>query len=266
MKKIKLFFLFLLAPFYLSAQVEYVQEYDYGSIMPFISDGTAGYIFYLDDTGEHGLVYNTEIKYQAKYIESKKEYAAELNKKTKKLGMKGDLDYSYMDKDILPQPTEEISEKDLKKIYKEIAPKLGDDGEQNMAEIVKFCEEKGISMQNYFPEHYWAKSLGEGWYIPGNKELELIAKLIIGGIGENYHVKDAFALTKRMTELPGGCCRLFSSFGPNEKGIKSSTMKDAKKGFYSLIAVENSKKGYRKWLELQDEDSSEAIIMAVRKF
>lgn len=263
MKKIKLFFLFLLAPFYLSAQVEYVQEYDYGSIIPFISDRTAGSIFYLDDTGEHGLVYYTGRKYQAKYIESKKEYAAKLNKKTKKLGM-GDLDYSYMDKDILPQPTEEISEKDLKKIYKEIAPKLGDDGEQNMAEIVKFCEEKGISMQNYFPEHYWAKSLGEGWYIPGNKELELIAKLIIGGIGENYHVKDAFALIKRMTEL--SCGDLFSPFGPNEKGIKSSTMKDAKKGFYSLIAVENSKKGYRKWLELQDEDSSEAIIMAVRKF
>ncbi|MBQ2878842.1 MAG: hypothetical protein IJE42_07935 [Bacteroidaceae bacterium] len=263
MKKIKLFFLFLLAPFYLSAQVEYVQEYDYGSIMPFISDRTAGSIFYLDDTGEHGLVYYTGRKYQAKYIESKKEYAAKLNKKTKKLGM-GDLDYSYMDKDILPQPTEEISEKDLKKIYKEIAPKLGNDGEQNMAEIVKFCEEKGISMQNYFPEHYWAKSLGEGWYIPGNKELELIAKLIIGGIGENYHVKDAFALIKRMTEL--SCGDLFSPFGPNEKGIKSSTMKDAKKGFYSLIAVENSKKGYRKWLELQDEDSSEAIIMAVRKF
>ena len=239
MKKIKLFFLFLLAPFYLSAQVEYVQEYDYGSIMPFISDRTAGSIFYLDDTGEHGLVYYTGRKYQAKYIESKKEYAAKLNKKTKKLGM-GDLDYSYMDKDILPQPTEEISEKDLKKIYKEIAPKLGNDGEQNMAEIVKFCEEKGISMQNYFPEHYWAKSLGEGWYIPGNKELELIAKLIIGGIGENYHVKDAFALIKRMTEL--SCGDLFSPFGPNEKGIKSSTMKDAKKGFYSLIAVENSKK------------------------
>lgn len=265
MKKIKLFFLFLLAPFYLSAQVEYVQEYDYGSIMPFISDGTAGTIFYLDDTGEHGLVYYTGRKYQAKYIESKKEYAAKLNKKTKKLGMKGDLDYSYMDKDILPQPTEEISEKDLKKIYKEIAPKLGDDGEQNMAEIVKFCEEKGISMQNYFPEHYWAKSLGEGWYIPGNKELELIAKLIIGGIGENYHVKDVFALTKRMTEL--SCSGLFSPFEPpHEIGIKSSTMKDAKKGFYSLIAVKNSKKGYRKWLELQDEDSSEAIIMAVRKF
>lgn len=263
MKKFKLFFLFLLAPFYLSAQVEYVQEYDYGSIIPFISDGTAGSIFYLDDTGEHGLVYYTGRKYQAKYIESKKEYAAKLNKKTKKLGM-GDLDYSYMDKDILPQPTEEISEKDLKKIYKEIAPKLGDDGEQNMAEIVKFCEEKGISMQNYFPEHYWAKSLGEGWYIPGNKELELIAKLIIGGIGENYHVKDAFALIKRMTEL--SCGDLFSPFEHDEKGIKSSTMKDAKKGFYSLIALENSKKGYRKWLELQDEDSSEAIIMAVRKF
>ena len=263
MKKFKLFFLFLLAPFYLSAQVEYVQEYDYGSIIPFISDGTAGSIFNLDDTREHGLVYYTGRKYQAKYIESKKEYAAKLNKKTKKLGM-GDLDYSYMDKDILPQPTEEISEKDLKKIYKEIAPKLGDDGEQNMAEIVKFCEEKGISMQNYFPEHYWAKSLGEGWYIPGNKELELIAKLIIGGIGENYHVKDAFALIKRMTEL--SCGDLFSPFGPDEKGIKSSTMKDAKKGFYSLIALENSKKGYRKWLELQDEDSSEAIIMAVRKF
>lgn len=274
MKKFKLFFLFLLAPFYLSAQTEYAQDYDYGSMMSF-GDGTVGIIFYFDDTREHGLVFSTESKYPAKYVERKKNEAVKLNKKVKNLNI--ELDYSYLDEDILPQPTEEISEKKLTSIYKEIAPNLGDDGEKNMAEIVKFCEEKGLSMQNYFPEHYWAKSLGDGWYIPGNKELELIAELLMGGLGEKYYVKDALALTKRCGEIPRlmpltrgleieSNISMLASVKNYCRGIQSSTMKDAKKGFYSLVSVCNSKKGYRQWLELQEAETGESQIIAVRKF
>lgn len=265
---------FITLSFLLTSLFTSAQSYDYGSMIAF-PDGSLGIVFYLDDSGEHGLAFSCETKYTAKYVERKKEEAKKFNKKAKKYGTPL-IDYSLMDKDILPQATEEISNKELINTYKEIIPNLSDDGEKNMAVITEYCEKNGVSMQNYFPEHYWAKNIGEGWYIPGNKELELIAKILIGGTGENYYVKDALALTNRGVEFnmitittPLSIERdvnMLASIKSYCRGIQSSTMKDAKKGFYSLISVCNSKKGYREWLELQETETGEAQIISVRKF
>lgn len=43
-------------------------------------------------------------------------------------------------------------------------------------------------------------------------------------------------------------------------------MKNAKNGFYALLPIVNNKKSYRKWLELQDIDTNNALIVAVHKF
>ncbi len=50
-------------------------------------------------------------------------------------------------------------------------------GKENMQNVINYCKEKGISMEEYFPTFAWAKNLGEGWYIPGVNEFKLYIKL-----------------------------------------------------------------------------------------
>lgn len=252
MKNILLTILFALSPLF-----SFAQEYDFGSAIMFPGN-KIGTVFYIDDTGEHGIAISGECKFTVKNAEERK-------KKARKLGLNHDQIY---DDNSLPRPTEEISKKDLIKVYKEIIPNLSDDGEKNMTAITEYCEKQGISMQNYFPEHYWAKSLGEGWYIPGTKELELLAKLIIGGTGEKYYFKDLNSSLNRGAEVCNGEITLLSGLIIHvlTDGIKTSTMKNAKNGFYALLPIVNNKKSYRKWLELQDIGTNNALIVAVHKF
>ncbi len=58
-----------------------------------------------------------------------------------------------------------------------------DDGQKNMEAIAKYVE-SGKASWSDFPIFNWAKSLGEGWYIPAKNEAAEIWKNMSGGTGE----------------------------------------------------------------------------------
>lgn len=60
-----------------------------------------------------------------------------------------------------------------------------DDGEKNMEVIAKFIEENNLSW-DVFPLFKWARSLGDGWYIPALDELK---KLILAINGDENKFK-----------------------------------------------------------------------------
>lgn len=55
-----------------------------------------------------------------------------------------------------------------------------DDGMKNMEAIAKYVSENNLSWEK-FPLFAWARSLGEGWYIPSRGELNTIWKNLNGG-------------------------------------------------------------------------------------
>ena len=76
-------------------------------------------------------------------------------------------------------------DKELKPLYTELVERLTNDGKVNAEQISLFCEEKGISMKDYFPTFFAAKEVGEGWFLPGDKELEQFAVFYLGGLGKS---------------------------------------------------------------------------------
>lgn len=58
-----------------------------------------------------------------------------------------------------------------------------DDGQKNMEAIAKYVE-SGKASWDDFPVMKWARSLGEGWYIPAKDEAAEIWKNMSGGSGE----------------------------------------------------------------------------------
>ena len=69
-----------------------------------------------------------------------------------------------------------IKKEEWRKVYSDIKEKMAGSGEENMNTIVKYCAENNLSMQDYFPDFFWASQIGNGWFIPGNNELELLVQ------------------------------------------------------------------------------------------
>lgn len=76
-----------------------------------------------------------------------------------------------------------------------------EDGANNMATLEKYVKATGTSWEN-FPLFEWARSLGDGWYIPADKELEKIALAINGGTLD-YSEKTINKFSKIITKAKG---------------------------------------------------------------
>lgn len=83
-----------------------------------------------------------------------------------------------------------------KKFNFETSAFFEDDGQKNMEAIAKYIE-AGNAEWSDFPVLNWARSLGEGWYIPAKDEAAEIWKNMSGGTGEykwsaSHFVKNDF--------------------------------------------------------------------------
>lgn len=159
-------------------------EHYIGEYMEF--DGVPGFVYYLSENKQHGLVMSC-----AAFTEKDL-------KNTNKLVEDGILTQEQVDKLSENYYGKEVGKTKLKykEVYAPLVGKLSKNGKENVKLIEDFCAENGYSLGVYFPMQYWAKQLGEGWYIPGFDDLTLFINLYTGG-----RAKQITGFSKRAKDL-----------------------------------------------------------------
>lgn len=211
-------------------------------------DGVPAFIFYIDDTGSHGLamsmpgVYTDMLDKLDKYV--KKGLIDENQVELCKTGYTIDIK-SY-------EKSGKLKSKNKQKLFEKLVPKLTDKGEENAVVIGDYCKEQNISMEENFPWEYWASQLGKGWFIPGEYELTLFAEFYSGGIGKDYSMGISF-ISKRGNEISNDS-RVQAALTSiaSKGGLISSTAKFADSGFRTLHRVQKNMPKLTYWFELLD--------------
>lgn len=211
-------------------------------------DGIPSFVFYIDDTGKHGLVmsmpavYTDMLKQLDKYVKK-----GLIDKKQAELCKNGNtIDIKNYAK------TGKLKPKNKEKLFEGLISKLGEKGEENAIAIETYCKERNISMQENFPWEYWASQLGNGWFIPGDEELKLFARYYTGGIGKDHSLGIAF-LSSRGKELSDDARIQSALISIAVKGgLISSTAKYADCGFRALHQIKKTLPKLKYWFELLD--------------
>ncbi len=210
MRSIKLFLLAVIAVCFCT-NVNAVELGDYMEI-----DGIPSIVIYVDASGEHGLVmsataHRDDIKNIQKIFASKhwEEYKSRCINEFGK--PRPDFEAAYLD---MPEYDYKAYKKMRKNIMKKHLPALAsmltEKGKENAEKIADYCADNGIDMSIYFPDQTWAQSLGEGWFIPGNAEIELYAVFLGEGqeIGEDY-AKSIFEIQKKDKKWNNGVWSMY---------------------------------------------------------
>ncbi|MBQ0049729.1 MAG: hypothetical protein KBT12_05800 [Bacteroidales bacterium] len=221
-----------------------VQAIEVGEYMEI--DETPCVVIYVDETGEHGLVMSrATVSY---------EFAT---KEAKRLCKEGGLNkadiYDYVRMNAVDR-TKYNKMKKYKPAYRQplfdrLMPLLGERGEENQKAIVQFCNDNGLILQHEFPDIAWADGLGEGWFIPGDYELELYAQLYAGGMREEHAMPKA-EYYNRYRQLTDGERAGAIMRAPALRGAHSSTCKYPQCGFRLMTRVERDVKD---WMQIFDQ-------------
>ena len=190
MKKIMLSIIALVS----SISMVRAQTYKIGDV--YDKGGVKGVVFYVDDSGEHGLLVSPS-------------------------GFKGN---KWCTKEQANNTINCYDEKD---------------GAVNMETIATYIKDNDASWDE-FPLFQWARSLGEGWYIPASDELKLLAKAINGG--EEYSEKNINKFAKILKKEKGkGFINKGLGHPDDFMNIYSSTeMRDSQGLVFSLFFQESS--------------------------
>ena len=152
--------------------------------------GVPAFVFSLDGTGEHGLAMSIPA------------FDAKSGKKVDKLVKKGLMNNEqatiFKNNPLGQFNGEGTGGQKSKDVFVDLMDRLSDKGKTNQEQIIAYCNENNISLKDVFPLQYWAKNLGEGWFIPGDQELTTFADFYFGGLGKKhslgikfqYHAKD----------------------------------------------------------------------------
>ena len=190
MKKIMLSIIALVS----SISMVQAQTYKIGDV--YDKGGVKGVVFYVDDSGEHGLLVSPS-------------------------GFKGN---KWCTKEQANNTINCYDEKD---------------GAVNMETIATYIKDNDASWDE-FPLFQWARSLGEGWYIPASDELKLLAKAINGG--EEYSEKNINKFAKILKKEKGkGFINKGLGHPDDFMNIYSSTeMRDSQGLVFTLFFQESS--------------------------
>lgn len=186
--------------------------------------GVPAVVVYVDDSGEHGLIMSPIAVTQKQYDKLKEKqidkYSAAFEKKIpklKKYAIKGGADKDSIDAyyDMMLQNRQKLvdwfdnaprlydgklKEKDERKQIKDLSSEINEYGEDNLKTVVRYCQEENVDMTQYFRQFEYVINLGEGWFVPGNHELELFNKFFAEGMGKDNKVS-AFNYDKFMKAL-----------------------------------------------------------------
>lgn len=175
--------------------------------------GVPALVAYVDETGEHGLIMSprayTENGYQkslktfegnkkwaqkdmAKRIKAaKKKKNTELVAELEKLQEQQNANYAQLMAYLEHAPRMfdgKLSEKEQRKAIEGFASQNVEFGEENQKNVLAYCQENDVDLAKYFYPIDYAINLGEGWFIPGNYELELYSKAFVDEMGEKHHI------------------------------------------------------------------------------
>lgn len=230
--------------------------------------GIPAVVFHTDSTGEHGLA----LSWPAYHVDEFKE------KNIQKLVEDSILTQEQADKltsiaiDMKSyKKAGKLKKKEKEKLFTDLVPMLTDNGEENMLAIQQYCKDKNLSLKDNFPWQYWATQLGEGWYIPGDYELELLATYFYGGLNKKLGIIDCANKGKELAKDHRAFYIIYSTsiatgLGFNGWGLLSSTAKHPKHGFRFISKKQN---GWGKeWCEIFDYGRNEDALTtcAVHKF
>lgn len=230
--------------------------------------GIPAVVFHTDSTGEHGLALSRPAfrvdKFKEKDIQKLVDDSILTQEQADKLTSIAIDMKSY-------KKAGKLKKKEKEKLFTDLVPMLTDNGEENMLAIQQYCKDKNLSLKDNFPWQYWATQLGEGWYIPGDYELELLATYYYGGLNKKLGIFDC---ANKTTEFADKDHRVFyiirdtgiGFYTQGNKGVISSTAKHPKHGF-RFISKEKNGWG-KEWCEIFDYglDESELATCAVHKF
>ncbi len=251
--KLKLFLALLLMPLLTRA----IEVGDFMEI-----DETPCVVIYVDETGEHGLV-------MSRCVVSLDLATREAKRLVKAGGLKKEDVRDYIRLNAVDR-TQYLKQKKNKEKYKEsifneLIPRLSEYGEANQKAIVEFCDEKGLILAYEFPDAAWADGLGEGWFIPGDYELELYANLYAGGMREEHALPNAEYLNRYrdLTQSERAAAIMRS---PAFRGAWSSTCKYPKCGFRGMTRTERNTKSWLQIFDIIAKDTDEPGTVAMKRF
>jgi len=259
----------VLATLLMGASTGFAQKYVQGEFV--VLDEVPAFVLYVDDSGQHGVIMsipaygrgamsgsfgsqiwtgkNSKKKEQEAFWASHPDWICKsFDWKSKKKDMKKDVaDYAQALADL-----EEI---------------LGPDGEKNTRAIEGYCAEKGLNMDKLFPEVKWARSLGEGWYVAGDDEIEKFASYYADGINNKIHGTRWLFIAKDLSNDQFQMRYGLQAYAT--VGIQSTSLCRAKKGgglvFQKLIVMQTKIGPW--WFAWNDGVwSGDRNIAACRKF
>lgn len=219
-------------------------------------EGIPAFVFFLDQTGEHGLAMSIPA------------FDAKGGKKVDKLVKKGLMTNEqaaiFKNNPLGQFNGQGTGGKKSKDVFVGLIDRLTENGQINQEQIITYCKEENISLEDVFPLQYWAKNLGEGWFIPGDLELTYFANFYFGGLGKKnslgikfqYHAKD-LCDNELIQE---------SLFKMVFYGLFSSSCHHADAGFRKL-RCEMVKMSGKHWLEIFDSYAGQSpLVCAVHEF
>lgn len=214
--------------------------------------GVPAFVFYLDQSGEHGLAMSFPVMTSQEKDKVNKRMAKISKKANISAEELGAADEVLAKHPLLSQTltidSDILTKKAKKQLFQPLIGKLGDEGRENAKIIEAYCQENNIDMEHYFPWEYLAKQIGDGWFVPGDKELCLFAGFYLGGVGKQYGISNVSFLTRGQS-LSDNPIVQSQLIGIVQFGLMSSTAKFPEFGFRTLHHVSNALKG---WLDLLD--------------
>lgn len=187
-------------------------------------NGVPAFVFYLDQSKEHGLAMSIPAL-DAKGVK-------EVDKMVKKGLLSAEQGNILKNNLIGEYNSQGIAGKKSKDLFENLMGKLTDSGKSNQEQISAYCSEHGIQLAEVFPLQSWAKSLGEGWYIPGDQELIWFTEFYCGGLGKKNGMGAKFYnQAKKLSDnelIQNALMQIVHG------GLFSSTAKNADGGFRKL--------------------------------
>lgn len=223
-------------------------------------DGIPSIVIYVDQTGQHGMVMSATTfseenrKSMEKMLNSKK-WKKKKEKLKNKLGIIiPDFEAAYLEMPTLQY--EDFVENTLELDYSGLKGLTSEYGKENARILADYCADNQLDIEKYFPDQAWANSLGEGWYIPGNAELELYAAFLGKEIGEAH--KESIFKIDMINSLwyPGSTERFSRGYD-----VAGSTQF---KQFFIPLLVKSSTMTYTDWTA-SEENSAKLQNIDVEK-